>query len=97
MRKLRLIFLPHVNHYLALNFFPKMMDTDISIFIRLNLNVSSIMHKNLTSAEDFFIVVEVVVGYVGSRTAYLLRTPSSANEVGVSSNFLDPVVSDVSL
>ena len=96
MRKLRLIFLLHVNHYLALNFFPKMMDTDISIFIRLNLNVSSIMHKNLTS-EDFFIVVEVVVGYVGSRTAYLLRTPSSANEVGVSSNFLDPVVSDVSL
>ena len=73
-----------------------MMDTDISILIRLNLNVSSIMHKNLTS-EDFFIVVEVVVGYVGSRTAYLLRTPSSANEVGVSSNFLDPVVSDVSL
>ena len=70
-----------------------MMDTDISIFIRLNLNVSSIKHKNLTS-EDFFIVVEVVVRYVGSPTAY---TPSSANEVGVSSNFLDPVVSDVSL
>ena len=70
-----------------------MMDTDISILNRLNLNVSSIMHKNLTS-EDFFIVVEVVVRYVGSRTAY---TPSSANEVGVSSNFLDPVVNDVSL
>ena len=69
MRKLRLIFLLPVNHYLALIFFPKMMDTDISILNRLNLNVSSIMHKNLTS-EDFFIVVEVVVRYVGSHTAY---------------------------